>query len=240
MRRENPRRLRSRLRLPAADADDPDAERALLARLRPRRARPSRRRPAASRSRPTATASATGAAGIVAPAGTAPASGRRDRQRPGHADAVAPVGRQHAVQDLPDETPGVPAGQPLLRDRPAVRGRLEAVRQGAARLGARPGDLRLRASAHQRSATSTPARPRTAWEAFNERRGVCRDFAHLAIAFCRCMNIPARYCTGYLGDIGVPPRIRPDGLRRLVRGLSRRPLAHVRRRATTRRASAAS
>jgi transglutaminase-like putative cysteine protease len=33
---------------------------------------------------------------------------------------------------------------------------------------------------------------------------VCRDFAHLAIAFCRCMNIPARYCTGYLGDIGVP------------------------------------
>jgi len=46
---------------------------------------------------------------------------------------------------------------------------------------------------------------RTASEAFNERQGVCRDFAHLAIAFCRCMNIPARYCTGYLGDIGVPP-----------------------------------
>jgi transglutaminase-like putative cysteine protease len=46
---------------------------------------------------------------------------------------------------------------------------------------------------------------RTAWEAFSERRGVCRDFAHLAIALCRCMNIPARYCTGYLGDIGVPP-----------------------------------
>ena len=35
--------------------------------------------------------------------------------------------------------------------------------------------------------------------------GVCRDYAHLAIAFCRCMNIPARYCTGYLGDIGMPP-----------------------------------
>ena len=46
---------------------------------------------------------------------------------------------------------------------------------------------------------------RTAWEALNERRGVCRDYAHLAIAFCRCMNIPARYCTGYLGDIGMPP-----------------------------------
>ena len=45
---------------------------------------------------------------------------------------------------------------------------------------------------------------RTAWEAHQEQVGVCRDFAHLAVAFCRCMNIPARYCTGYLGDIGVP------------------------------------
>jgi transglutaminase-like putative cysteine protease len=34
---------------------------------------------------------------------------------------------------------------------------------------------------------------------------VCRDYAHLAIALCRCMNIPARYCTGYLSDIGIPP-----------------------------------
>jgi transglutaminase-like putative cysteine protease len=50
------------------------------------------------------------------------------------------------------------------------------------------------------------ARPtRTASEAFNERQGVCRDFAHLAVTLCRCLNIPARYCTGYLGDIGVPP-----------------------------------
>ena len=50
------------------------------------------------------------------------------------------------------------------------------------------------------------ARPtRTAYEAYVEGMGVCRDFAHLAVAFCRCMNIPARYCTGYLGDIGVPP-----------------------------------
>jgi transglutaminase-like putative cysteine protease len=45
---------------------------------------------------------------------------------------------------------------------------------------------------------------KTAWEAHSERQGVCRDFAHLAITLCRCMNIPARYCTGYLGDIGVP------------------------------------
>jgi transglutaminase-like putative cysteine protease len=45
---------------------------------------------------------------------------------------------------------------------------------------------------------------RTASEGHEERVGVCRDFAHLAITLCRCMNIPARYCTGYLGDIGVP------------------------------------
>ncbi|MDB4974619.1 MAG: transglutaminase family protein [Myxococcaceae bacterium] len=45
---------------------------------------------------------------------------------------------------------------------------------------------------------------KTAAEAFHERRGVCRDYAHLAVAFCRAMNIPARSCTGYLGDIGVP------------------------------------
>ncbi len=49
------------------------------------------------------------------------------------------------------------------------------------------------------------ARPtKGAYEAYVEAQGVCRDYAHLAIAFCRCMNIPARYCTGYLGDIGVP------------------------------------
>jgi transglutaminase-like putative cysteine protease len=45
---------------------------------------------------------------------------------------------------------------------------------------------------------------KSAWDAYQEKAGVCRDFAHLAVAFCRCMNIPARYCTGYLGDIGVP------------------------------------
>jgi transglutaminase-like putative cysteine protease len=46
---------------------------------------------------------------------------------------------------------------------------------------------------------------RTAWQGHNDQVGVCRDFAHLAITLCRCMNIPARYCTGYLGDIGIPP-----------------------------------
>jgi len=54
------------------------------------------------------------------------------------------------------------------------------------------------------------ARPtRSAWDAFVEKRGVCRDFAHLAVTLCRCMNVPARYCTGYLGDVGVPPAEEP-------------------------------
>ena len=45
---------------------------------------------------------------------------------------------------------------------------------------------------------------RSAFEGHNEQVGVCRDYSHLVITLCRCMNIPARYCTGYLGDIGVP------------------------------------
>jgi transglutaminase-like putative cysteine protease len=54
------------------------------------------------------------------------------------------------------------------------------------------------------------ARPtRTALEVLNERVGVCRDFQHLAVTLCRCLNIPARYATGYLGDIGVPPSPPP-------------------------------
>jgi transglutaminase-like putative cysteine protease len=51
---------------------------------------------------------------------------------------------------------------------------------------------------------------RTALEAFEERRGVCRDYAHLALAFCRSVNIPARYCTGYISDIGLPPPHAPQ------------------------------
>ncbi|MGL5094179.1 MAG: transglutaminase-like domain-containing protein, partial [Planctomycetia bacterium] len=46
---------------------------------------------------------------------------------------------------------------------------------------------------------------RSAFESYHEKRGVCRDYAHLAVAFCRALNIPARYCTGYLSDIGIPP-----------------------------------
>lgn len=45
----------------------------------------------------------------------------------------------------------------------------------------------------------------TASQVYAKRKGVCRDYAHLALTFCRCLNIPARYCTGYLSDIGEPP-----------------------------------
>jgi len=57
---------------------------------------------------------------------------------------------------------------------------------------------------------------RTAAEAFEERIGVCRDFAHLAVTLCHCMNIPARYCNGYLGDIGVPAEPGAGGFQRWV------------------------
>ena len=50
---------------------------------------------------------------------------------------------------------------------------------------------------------------KTALDVFTERVGVCRDFQHLAVTFCRALNIPARYVTGYLGDIGIPPTFTP-------------------------------
>ena len=79
---------------------------------------------------------------------------------------------------------------------------------------ARPGWARVQAicdfvNAHIAFDYQQARATRTAFEAFNERAGVCRDFTHLAVAFCRCLNIPARYCNGYLGDIGVPPDPAP-------------------------------
>ncbi|HEY4739605.1 MAG TPA: transglutaminase family protein, partial [Candidatus Acidoferrales bacterium] len=54
------------------------------------------------------------------------------------------------------------------------------------------------------------ARPtKTALDVYTERFGVCRDFQHLAVTMCRALNIPARYATGYLGDIRVPPAPSP-------------------------------
>ena len=78
---------------------------------------------------------------------------------------------------------------------------------GGNRRGA--GDLGFRPQRKSASTMPTPARPAQPAIPCHEGIGVCRDFAHLAIALCRCMNIPACYCTGYLGDIGVPPDVNP-------------------------------
>ena len=135
---------------------------------------------------------------------------------------------QHAVEELPAETLVF-----LLGSRYCETDRLSDV---AWELFGKtpPGWARVQAICdfvhHHITFGYQHARPtRTAWEAFNEGNGVCRDYAHLAITFCRCMNIPARYCTGYLGRHRHAAALCADGLRRLVRGLSRRALVHVRR-----------
>jgi transglutaminase-like putative cysteine protease len=123
-------------------------------------------------------------------------------------DEVALAAQQHAVQDLPEETLVF-----LLGSRYCETDRFSEVAWGL--FGGTPmGWGRVQAICdfvHQHLVFGYQyARPtKTAWEAFNERTGVCRDFAHLAVTFCRCMNIPARYCTGYLGDIGIPPNPSP-------------------------------
>jgi transglutaminase-like putative cysteine protease len=122
-------------------------------------------------------------------------SGGRD---PVHADAA-----QHAVEDLPHE-----AISCLLGSRYCDTDRLseqawqlfQATPPGWARVQAICDFVHDRVSFGYEHARAT----RTAAETYDERVGVCRDFTHLAIAFCRCMNIPARYCTGYLSDIGEP------------------------------------
>ena len=191
------------------------------------------------RSPPTATCSATGAAASSRRRAASCSAPMRWSTTAALPDVVAPSARADAGRAAARVDPGLPAGQPLLRDRPAVRHRLAAVRPRADRLGARAGDLRLRAPATSSSATSTraarapPGRPTT------KACGVCRDYAHLAIALCRCMNIPARYCTGYLGDIRH--RRRPTA--RWTSPAGSRPTSATAgtpsTRATTRRASAA-
>ena len=119
-------------------------------------------------------------------------------------DAVEPDAGQIAVENLPDE-----ALEFLLGSRYCETDRLSDTAWSLfGRLP--PGWARVQAICdyvHDRMTFSYPdARStRTAWDGHQERIGVCRDFAHLAITLCRCMNIPARYCTGYLGDIGVQP-----------------------------------
>jgi transglutaminase-like putative cysteine protease len=125
----------------------------------------------------------------------------RDSAQP---DVVTPSAQQHALQDLPEDTLVF-----LLGSRYCETDLLSNA--AWAQFGqSTPGWSRVQAICdfvHNHIAFDYQrARPtRTAWEAFNEGAGVCRDYAHLAIALCRCMNIPARYCTGYLGDMGTLP-----------------------------------
>jgi len=87
------------------------------------------------------------------------------------------------------------------------------------------GDLRFRAH-HIASGYAHARATMTAWEAFNEGKGVCRDYAHLAIALCRCMNIPARLLHRTISPKSACRRLRRRRFRRLVRGLHRRALVH--------------
>jgi transglutaminase-like putative cysteine protease len=145
---------------------------------------------------------------VVAPAGQIRFSTDAVVSDTGLPDEVAPSAPQHPVQDLPEDCLVF-----LLGSRYCETDRLSDVAWSLFG-GAPMGWGRVQAICdfvHQHIVFGYQyARPtKTAWEVFNEKAGVCRDFAHLAITFCRCMNIPARYCTGYLGDIGVPPNPSP-------------------------------
>lgn len=145
---------------------------------------------------------------IVAPPGRIRLTTDAAVRDSGQPDIVAPEAQQHLVQDLPEETLVY-----LLGSRYCETDRLSDTAWSL--FGTAPlGWARVQAICdfvhHHIVFGYAHARPtKTAWEAFNEGNGVCRDYAHLAIAFCRCLNIPARYCTGYLGDIGVPPSADP-------------------------------
>jgi transglutaminase-like putative cysteine protease len=145
---------------------------------------------------------------FVAPAGKMRLSADGTVHDTGVPDVVAPSAPQQAIEELPDETIVF-----LLGSRYCETDRLSEIAWGLFG-NAAAGWGRVQAicdfvHTHIQFGYEHARATKTAWEAYQERRGVCRDYAHLAIAFCRCMNIPARYCTGYLGDIGMPPPYGP-------------------------------
>ena len=127
---------------------------------------------------------------------------------PGVLDDYNPDAIQHAVEDLPPDTLVYLLGsrycetEKLLDFAWSQFGHLP---DGWAKVAAIVEWTHNHITFNYQAARST----RTAYEGWQEGTGVCRDFAHLALTLCRCMNIPARYCTGYLGDIGVPPDTAP-------------------------------
>ena len=145
---------------------------------------------------------------ILAPAGRLTISTSFDVQDSGEPDRITPDAIQHPVQDLPDDILVF-----LLGSRYCDTDKLSDLAWSLFG-NTEPGWGRVQAIcdyAHGRLTFGYEhADPtRTAHDAHTGRYGVCRDFAHLAVTLCRCMNIPARYCTGYLGDIGVPPSDTP-------------------------------
>jgi transglutaminase-like putative cysteine protease len=140
---------------------------------------------------------------FVAPAGIIRLSNLTTIEDSGAPDPVCPDAREVPAGDLPPETLRYLMGSrfcevDLLA---AAAGELfGAVPRGWARVQAICDWVQSKVTFSYAQARST----RTALDVFTERVGVCRDFQHLAITFCRCLNIPARYTAGYLGDIGVP------------------------------------
>jgi transglutaminase-like putative cysteine protease len=145
---------------------------------------------------------------ILAPAGRLRLYNDAVIEDSGLPDPVSPDAEQHPVEDLPPET--LPY---LLASRYCEVDRLGDVAWNLF-AATPPGWPRVQAICdwvhnhlHFDYATARPTR--TALDAYQEKLAVCRDFMHLAITFCRCLNIPARYTTGYLGDIGVPAAPSP-------------------------------
>jgi transglutaminase-like putative cysteine protease len=141
---------------------------------------------------------------IVAPPGQIRIRSNGVVRDTGLPDVVVPSAQQHAVKDLPEETLVFLLGSRYCETdllSPVAWQLFGEAQRGWPLVQAICDYAHNRITFDYQTARST----RTAWEAYNERSGVCRDYAHLAIALCRCMNIPARYCTGYLGDMGTPP-----------------------------------
>jgi transglutaminase-like putative cysteine protease len=145
---------------------------------------------------------------VVSPPGLLTISTEFEIYDAGLPDVIAAEATQHHIRDLPDDVLVF-----LLGSRYCDTDHLSEF-AWAKFADSPPGWARVQAICdfvHRHIAFDyAKADPfRTAYGGFAEQVGVCRDFAHLAIALCRCMNIPARYCTGYLGDIGVPPDPAP-------------------------------
>ena len=141
---------------------------------------------------------------LIAPAGRLRLQANGVVRDAGQFEQAVPDAAQHSVEDLPEETLVFLLGSrycdtDLLS--PAAWQLFQSTPPGWARVQAICDYVHNRIVFNYQNARST----RTASQAYEERTGVCRDYAHLAITFCRCMNIPARYCTGYLSDIGTPP-----------------------------------